>query len=841
MRPSRKLPIVLAAGIAVGVPVAAQDQGQELSLSALLDIKLQTGSFLELDMAKSPLSMTLIDRDKIRVSGARHLTELLEIYVPGFQYMYNKWNGAIWGMRGVANDRNTKIIFLVNGHKMNTEARDGAFQELELGLLGDIERVEVLRGPAGLVYGSGAIAGIVNVVTRGVESDKTEVQADFGTGSNFAKKSWGIDARAYSAPTEGQSLVATVGYRESEGFGVGETRLYGNPHWPYPQNNAKPAGVPSDGSFGATPGNWRTSLDWAWNDFRLYGRMTHQVSEAGGLFVLDPWASIMGGAPTGTPAVMVDGKAIDSDDPFWSQTESWSTARREYVADNIAADASYTLNLGEDQVKFHGAFDANTNRIQREMRPGYETVDLNERNSFIEETFGERRYTIGAMYLMKSIPSLQIAGGAEQRWDDIGDDLTGRNSQAQKGMHPIVTDILYTNTALFTEGFYDFQENLGFGFGARWDGHTRTLDDGGTINGKLATVYTPVPGHTVKLIVQSSSNNGSADNYEFNRNNFNDAGVPYTTPHYEKPKEVPGGNSNAITGATEAQLHQLKPEKVYSFELTSNHEITPQLSMSPSVSYNMVKDLFAWSQDLFRVVNAGSYNHLDLEGEMVWNSKKLSVGLNHAFQMPVNTDPDKEAVTLNVPRYTRDSLNGSGAVVRDASGKVIQVANYRRVIKGIDTTYIPVQNGMRTAVVNPVRDQITANGSDFLSLATNVSKLYVDYKPLDWVTLHTDARIFWGLSGRDSMYTADENHGINNWGITRDIMTKLDASALFALPQDVSVGFYVYNILGVDEGTSVDNDLAINTLRWQQMGSTDHKDLFAVDVRSYAVTLQKSF
>lgn len=843
MQAYRALPLLLATGLAVTTPSLGQAGGEELSLAALMDIKLQTGSFLELDLSKSPLSMTLIDRTKIRTSGARHLSELLEVYVPGFQYMFNKWNGALWGMRGVANDRNSKFIFLVNGHKMNTEARDGAFQETELGLLGDIERVEVLRGPAGLVYGSGAIAGIVNVVTRGATGDRTEVQADFGTGSNFAQKSWGVDARAFAVPGEGQSVVATLGYRESEGLGNGATRLHGNPHWPFPQNTPtpKPGGVPADGSYGATPGNWRASVDYKWDALRVYARMTHQVSQAGAFFPLDPWPGILGGPDSTAPSIMIDGKNVAYNDPFWAQTESWNTARRSYVADNIAADVTYAVPVGADEVKLRAGFDANTNRIQREMRPGYEGVDANERESFYEETFGERRYTAGAMYLLKQIPSLQLAGGVEQRWDDIGDDLSGKNSQAEKGKHPIVKDILYTNTAIFTEGFYDVDEQIGVGFGLRWDGHTRTIDIGGTTNGKLALVYSPLTGHTFKLIAQSSSNNGSADNYEYNRNNYNDEGEAYETPHYEKPKELPGGNSNAITGAKESDLHSLKPEKVYSFELTSNHQFTPELSVAPSVSYNMVRDLFAWSQDLFRVVNAGSYNHLDIEGEVAWNSKMFTVGLNHALQMPVGTDPADEAVSLPVPRYTRDSLNGSNQVVRDSKGNVIQVANYTRVITGRDTSYVPKQNGTRTAVVNPVADQITADGENFLSLATNLTKLYVDYRPATWVTLHADARIFWGLAGRDTAYATDEKVGVNNWGITRDAMTKLDASVLFDLPKDLSVGLYVYNILGVDNGDNLDNDLAIHTLRWQQQGSKDHKDLFAVDLRSYAISIEKAF
>ena len=85
---------------------------------------LMVSGLLALFLAIAPASGE--EKQRIENSGARHLSELLEIYVPGFQYMYNKWNGLIWGMRGVANDRNAKSIFLVNGHKLNSQSRDGS-------------------------------------------------------------------------------------------------------------------------------------------------------------------------------------------------------------------------------------------------------------------------------------------------------------------------------------------------------------------------------------------------------------------------------------------------------------------------------------------------------------------------------------------------------------------------------------------------------------------------------------------------------------------------------------------------------------------------------------------
>ena len=65
-------------------------------LDYLLELTISSGSFLELNLEKTPASITVISREMIKISGARNITELLEIYVPGFQYMFNKWNGTLW-------------------------------------------------------------------------------------------------------------------------------------------------------------------------------------------------------------------------------------------------------------------------------------------------------------------------------------------------------------------------------------------------------------------------------------------------------------------------------------------------------------------------------------------------------------------------------------------------------------------------------------------------------------------------------------------------------------------------------------------------------------------------
>lgn len=873
----RKLLLALSLSAGMAMAEGSDPEGMEnLSLADLMNIKLQTGSFLELDLSKSPLSMTLIKKDQISVSGARNLSELLETYVPGFQYTINKWNGIQWGMRGVSNDRNTKFIVLVNGHKINTESKDGFITETSLGLLGDMERVEVLRGPAGLVYGSGAIAGIVNIVTRRVEKNTTEVEVGLSNQANMQVTGKQVDIRSFSYPAPGHELVATLGWRQDDGVGESVSRIYGNPTWPNDRMTSweKKHGFPSNGSYGATPGNYRTSVDWTWDRLRVYGRYTHQVFSNGAFFGKNLWPSFMGptneswmgGSPTQWRPTLsklidslnntglanaastadsnavktqvatlrsiydrlpdlscqtVDGRSVCPTDTFWSWSNGdWGNGRRQWIADAFTLSADYEIPIGENSLKLNAAWDGATNRNQMENKNEFEAYTSNEKGtSGIQGTFGERRYTLGALYLMKTLPKTQLAVGIQERIDVFGEDLEGYNFVSGKPLHPAASDVTYSNTALFTEGFTDVTDQVGVAYGVRWDGHTRTIDDGGTLNGKLALVLSPTNGHTIKLIAQSSTNNGTVDNYEHNANQFDDKGVEHDGAYLSDPTDT----TTLVTSSQVSldELHKLKPERIYSFEAVTTHDLDvgpARLYLSPSVSYNVVQDLFAWAQPLGRVVNSGEYHHLDVdfEGRLDW--KAVTFGFNHAVQMPIDTKPDELYDTIVGPSHYTFEVTG-----KDASGK---------------TTYAPVADKFenRTAI-NPVKDQVTRDGESFYGMATHVSKLWLDVRPFSWMTLHTDARIFWGLEGRDSVYKAMQQKDYNFLAVNNTPIVKLNAGLQLSLPSAVKVSFHVHNILGEDKGDG-NSDLTLNTVRWGQ-GMDD--GLYAVDVRSYAMKVEKAF
>jgi len=827
--------------------VAGIDEG--LSLADLLNIKLTTGSFLELDLGKSPISMTTISHQKVIVSGARNLSEALEIYVPGFQYAYNKYNGIVWGMRGVMNDRNSKFIVLVNGHKMNTEARDGFIQESALPGMNEVERLEVLRGPAGLVYGSGAIAGIINIVTRKAEKNSSEVVAGMGTWGSLGNTSKTLEATIFQAPDDKLKYTIYGGWSQSDGQGNQRTKVYGVPSWPYPtwETHDISSGMYSNGSANSLAPSWKIGGTLDRGELSLQARLTRQVTNVGGLMIADPWPWALNANSTtveGTPKPLtwLGGLPVYSTDDPYNQNDinAKLTKNREYVVDNLMGEAIWTQPFGEDQLKLKASMDANSNAIRVMEVTGLEaTGQTGIMPGFVQETSGERRLTAGATYLMKRIPQLQAALGYEYRWDDIGDDMSGDNYFTIYGnntiQHTCITPVRYSNHALFMEGMYDVLPKVSLGFGGRWDGHTRTLDDGGTFNGKLAAIYQPAQGHSVKAIAQTSTNNATADNYEPNRNYIDDFGNVMTRPLFQSGTTVhPQAWTSVFDPVSTEQLHKIKPERTISLELTSTHQMSLpaglDLYVSPSASFNMVQDLLAWNQQLYLVQNTGDYDFISLEIETELKSKYFELGLSHVYQAPVNLDVASYGDTILVPHTA-----GSG--------------NYydSTMVNGI-WQYYPIVSGYNKVYYNSVANTISKDGNNFVNLHTNLTKASLTLMPTTWLSLHTNARIFWGMAGRDSLVAALEDAQTNGGAIAKgtkiemlDInsspMLKLDASAHLTLPGGWSLGIFAYNLLAGD----VKNDGLINAIRPGVVLDQGSSDMYAIDNTSYAFRLEKTF
>ena len=166
----------------------SNEAGQyKMSFEELALVRISnSASHLKLKINQTPASVTKISAEMIEESGARSLDALLRQYVPGLQIMSKINGGDQLGIRGIISDRNNKFLLLVNGKVMNEHTQWGAITERDLSMLGDIHHIDVVRGPGSVLYGPGAIAGVVNIITHTADTfDGFEIKTSRGFVENF--------------------------------------------------------------------------------------------------------------------------------------------------------------------------------------------------------------------------------------------------------------------------------------------------------------------------------------------------------------------------------------------------------------------------------------------------------------------------------------------------------------------------------------------------------------------------------------------------------------------------------------------------------------------------------
>lgn len=120
--------------------------------------------------ARVPAAVTVISRQEIEQRGYQSLAEALTA-VPGLRLAPTGGLGAQASafLRGASS---RSVLVLLDGVPINDPSEPNAAFNFGQDLLFDIERIEVLRGPASVLYGSGAIGGVVNLVTRRAPPDR---------------------------------------------------------------------------------------------------------------------------------------------------------------------------------------------------------------------------------------------------------------------------------------------------------------------------------------------------------------------------------------------------------------------------------------------------------------------------------------------------------------------------------------------------------------------------------------------------------------------------------------------------------------------------------------------
>ncbi len=141
----------------------------------------------------TPLSTTVLTSDDIARSGVLSIPEAMRL-IPGV-IVREKTNGNYdIHIRGNDNipygqvtifSENTLTLVMIDGRPVYNYATGGTFWEsLPVGL-SDVDRIEVVRGPASALYGPNAVTGVINIITKKVGSKKASVSAGIQSGNSF--------------------------------------------------------------------------------------------------------------------------------------------------------------------------------------------------------------------------------------------------------------------------------------------------------------------------------------------------------------------------------------------------------------------------------------------------------------------------------------------------------------------------------------------------------------------------------------------------------------------------------------------------------------------------------
>jgi iron complex outermembrane recepter protein len=138
---------------------------KRLSLEQLGDVEITTASKEPETLRKVAAAIYVINQEDIRRSGATSLPEVLRL-APGVEVAQvdsDHWSVAIRGFGAVLA---SKLLVLIDGRSVYTPLFAGVFWEAQATPLEDIERVEVIRGPGGTIWGDNAVDGVINIITK---------------------------------------------------------------------------------------------------------------------------------------------------------------------------------------------------------------------------------------------------------------------------------------------------------------------------------------------------------------------------------------------------------------------------------------------------------------------------------------------------------------------------------------------------------------------------------------------------------------------------------------------------------------------------------------------------
>ena len=269
---------------AFGEPTATNEVSsaaelKQLSLEALMNQDVAVVTRRPEKLQESPSAVQVITGEDIHRSGATSLPEALRLASNLEVAQVNSHDWAI-SARGFNNTLANKLLVMIDGRSVYTPLDAGVFWDAQNVLLDDIDRIEVVSGPGGTLWGANAVNGVINIVTKSardtqgmlIEGGGGSFLQDFGAIRYGGGNGTNLFFRVYGQRFDRDAALFPSGKDAPDSWDMsqGGFRL---DWYPAEENTFTLSGDSYAGSEATTPGN--TFLDGQ----NLLGRFTHTISD----------------------------------------------------------------------------------------------------------------------------------------------------------------------------------------------------------------------------------------------------------------------------------------------------------------------------------------------------------------------------------------------------------------------------------------------------------------------------------------------------------------------------------------------------------------------------------
>jgi len=184
-----------------------------LPLESLMEMSVSSVSKKTQPITNAAAAVFVITQEDIRRSGVTTIADALRM-APGIQVARidsNKWAISSRGFNGRFSN---KLLVLMDGRSLYTPYFLGVYWEVQDTLLDDIDRIEVIRGPGAALWGTNAVNGVINIITRPAENTKGTLLA---AGGGTYEKAFAA-ARVGTALGENASLRLYAKHQQRDSF-----------------------------------------------------------------------------------------------------------------------------------------------------------------------------------------------------------------------------------------------------------------------------------------------------------------------------------------------------------------------------------------------------------------------------------------------------------------------------------------------------------------------------------------------------------------------------------------------------------------------------------------------